>query len=131
MPSYLTENYNINLGDEGREVNNLEYDISLTPAKTKFHAHMRAINEIGFLIIDMEQNDLEQEYNLVRAAVGNSFEHTGQLKVMTYNKAMSIPECKKWDSSAIKEHDSFVKYEVWKPVPEEEVLEDAKVLTLT
>eukprot|EP00957_Ditylum_brightwellii_P160041 12182554-Ditylum_brightwellii.AAC.1 len=42
---------------------------------------------------------------------------------------MGTPECKEWDSLVIKEHDSFVKYKVWKPVPEDEVPEDAKVLT--
>eukprot|EP00957_Ditylum_brightwellii_P011646 879916-Ditylum_brightwellii.AAC.1 len=68
MPSYLLENYNMDSNDEGREVNNLEYDISLTPTETKFYAHTRAINEIGFLAADMEQNDLEQEHSLVGAA---------------------------------------------------------------
>eukprot|EP00957_Ditylum_brightwellii_P108068 8244853-Ditylum_brightwellii.AAC.1 len=92
---------------------------------------MKALNEVGMLSIDQECWELEHKFRLVGAADGNQFQHTRQLKVMTYDEAMNTPEKDKWDTSVVKEHNTFKKYSVWKAVPRNQVPKDAKVLTST
>eukprot|EP00957_Ditylum_brightwellii_P123174 9391202-Ditylum_brightwellii.AAC.1 len=50
---------------------------------------------------------------------------------MNFDEAMASKDKKKWEKAVDKEHDKFVKYSVWKPVPKSEVPKDAKVLTST
>eukprot|EP00957_Ditylum_brightwellii_P204756 15340724-Ditylum_brightwellii.AAC.1 len=92
---------------------------------------MKALNEFGLFSIDKDSHELEKEYGLVGAAEGNQFQHTGQLKVMSYNEAMKTPEKKEWDKAVHKEHSTFAKYTVWKAVPKHKVPKDAKIITTT
>eukprot|EP00957_Ditylum_brightwellii_P197961 15081127-Ditylum_brightwellii.AAC.1 len=73
----------------------------------------------------MENNKLEQECGFVGAAC-SGFKHTSELKVMNYNEAMASKDKNKWEKVVNKEHDKFVKYSMWKPVPKFEVPKDAK-----
>eukprot|EP00957_Ditylum_brightwellii_P108513 8276728-Ditylum_brightwellii.AAC.2 len=131
LTSYLEENYNINLQDKNEEhkMNNLQHGISLTPAEQIFYNHMRELNKFGLFSIDKESHELETKYGLVGAAAGNQFSHTGQLKVMSYNKAMKTPEKEEWDKAVHKEHITLSKYLVWKAVPKHKVPDDAKIIT--
>eukprot|EP00957_Ditylum_brightwellii_P010594 802393-Ditylum_brightwellii.AAC.1 len=53
------------------------------------------------------------------------------LHVMTYDEAMSTNESKEWDKMVIKEHNMFVKHNVWKAEPINKVPKEAKVLSST
>eukprot|EP00957_Ditylum_brightwellii_P172807 13155372-Ditylum_brightwellii.AAC.1 len=92
MPCYLLQNYNMDFGkqtdEEGNEMNNLQKDISLTPAEYRFCSHMQALNEFGMLSIDKESCEMEHEYGLVGAATAVSRPHhpalTSRPHLMTY-----------------------------------------------
>eukprot|EP00957_Ditylum_brightwellii_P037498 2835554-Ditylum_brightwellii.AAC.1 len=72
LPSYLKQNYNINLkDDEEQEMNNLVHGILLTPAEQKFYKHIKDLNEFGMFSIDTNSHELEKEYGLVGAGKGN------------------------------------------------------------
>eukprot|EP00957_Ditylum_brightwellii_P185423 14118768-Ditylum_brightwellii.AAC.1 len=86
----------------------MEYKIRLTPTKEKFYTQTKELNEISFLAT---------EAGLVGSTTGDSFDCISQLKVMNYQEAMSTDKPDEWDESVIKEHETFMKYKVWKAVP--------------
>eukprot|EP00957_Ditylum_brightwellii_P069977 5315147-Ditylum_brightwellii.AAC.1 len=49
--------------------------VSLTPAEIKYYAQMRELNELSFLSVDIEHNNMEKECGFVGAA-GSGFNHT-------------------------------------------------------
>ena len=67
----------------------------------------------------------------VGAGIGGGFSNTNELHVMKYDEAMEKPDREKWVKAVEEEHDQFIKYNVFKPVPIDEVPENAKVLTTT
>eukprot|EP00957_Ditylum_brightwellii_P160115 12188620-Ditylum_brightwellii.AAC.1 len=87
-----------------------EHAISLTPAEQKFYDHVKELNEVSMFSMDRESRASEVEYELVGATAGNQFQHTGQLRVMSYNKAMKTPEKEEWDKAVRKEYITYSKY---------------------
>eukprot|EP00957_Ditylum_brightwellii_P191858 14605569-Ditylum_brightwellii.AAC.1 len=130
---YIIDNFNIgdNQLENNEEVNNLQYKLSLTPAKEKFYAQMQGRNEVGLLAINSVQDKTTNKYGLVGSATGDSSKHTIELKVMTYDKAMDTPEKDEWEKSVVKEHDISKKYKVWCHVKKSMVLDGTKIPTST
>eukprot|EP00957_Ditylum_brightwellii_P163415 12441833-Ditylum_brightwellii.AAC.1 len=63
--------------------------------------------------------------------MGTNFQHTSQLQVMSYDKAMKTEDKAGWIKTVTKEHNSFKKYKVWKAVKKTKVPKDSKVLIST
>eukprot|EP00957_Ditylum_brightwellii_P067858 5150729-Ditylum_brightwellii.AAC.1 len=64
IPSHLAKNYEFigHTTDAKRvDVQQAYHQISLTPAEQKYYAQMRELNELSFLSVDRESNQLEGE----------------------------------------------------------------------
>eukprot|EP00957_Ditylum_brightwellii_P049842 3778805-Ditylum_brightwellii.AAC.1 len=58
LPQYILDNYNLGDNTENNEeVTNFNFELSLTPAKDKFYAQMRELNELGLLAIGAQDVD--------------------------------------------------------------------------
>eukprot|EP00957_Ditylum_brightwellii_P148534 11310111-Ditylum_brightwellii.AAC.2 len=81
MPWFITESYNIgdNSLENNEEVHNLQYELSLTPAKEKFYAQMQKLNKVGLLAMDSAQDVSANAYGLVGTATCNCYKHTSEL----------------------------------------------------
>lgn len=71
----------------------------------------------------------EDELGCVRARLGGSFDHTSELHVMKFKKAMRSADKEHWVMAVDEEHYWMWKHKVWEPVKHKDILADAKVLT--
>eukprot|EP00957_Ditylum_brightwellii_P041117 3112537-Ditylum_brightwellii.AAC.1 len=62
---------------------------------------------------------------LVGSATGK-VKHTSQLHVMTYDEAMATDEAEEWDRSVVKEHNTFLRYKVWRAIKKSRLPKGAK-----
>eukprot|EP00957_Ditylum_brightwellii_P030825 2335357-Ditylum_brightwellii.AAC.1 len=88
MPRYILDNYNTQGMENQEEVGNLNYKLSLTPAKETFYAWMHELNKIGFLAINSAPVVTASKYSLAGSTTGDSFQNASELKVMTYDGVM-------------------------------------------
>eukprot|EP00957_Ditylum_brightwellii_P066644 5057609-Ditylum_brightwellii.AAC.1 len=72
--------------------------VSLTPAEIKYYTQMRKLNKISCMSINSESLLQERECEFVGAA-GDGFNHTSELKVMTYDQAMQTKDKVVWDQA--------------------------------
>ena len=73
----------------------------------------------------------KHEVCLVGAGVGSGIQNTMELHTMKYDEAMSGPDKKKWEDAVEDEYNHMKKAKVFEVVPEQEVPEDATILSST
>ncbi len=71
------------------------------------------------------------ELALIRAGTGGGINHTGELKVLNYKKAMQSLDAGEWLKEIAKEKARFDKYNALTPMEQNSLPKDAKVLTTT
>ena len=71
------------------------------------------------------------EIACVGAGIGGGYASMHELHVMKCNEAMAGPKANKWKLAVEEEYDRMMSHGVFEPVPNDEVPDDAKILTLT
>jgi hypothetical protein len=122
------------------------YEIGLTNSEQRYYDTMHEFGqgEIACLgaglggtmsderfveILDVSKGYCEVAY--VGAGLGGGFQHTSELKVLTYKKAMATENSKEWQEAVNEEHRKMEYYKVFQPVLRTELPEKAKILTST
>ena len=75
--------------------------------------------------------DESGEIQAAGAGIGGGFEHTGELKVMKYEEAISGPDRDKWKKAIADEHKRMVKHKVWKTVKKADLEPNTKIIDST
>ena len=115
------------MGDVAADIRAKECVPELTPAEVNCHKKMQ---ELGILGNDANGCE-ESELAMVGAGIGGEFGNTAKLMPMKFDEAMKTKDGKGWEMSADEEHNRFLKHNVFKPVPEDQVPTDEKVVSTT
>jgi len=134
-PSNFADEFN-QLGSNKRdkEMGNVAADIQakehipeLTPAEVNCCEKMQ---ELGILACNANGCE-ESELAMVGAGIGGGFGNTAELTPMKFDEAMKTEDSKGWVKSVDEEHDRFLKHNVLKLVPEDQVPAGEKVVSTT
>ena len=88
---------------------------------------VRFIEEMGMAEFDA----ILSEFTLVGAGIGGGFDHTEELRVMNYKKAMLSNDRLKWKQAIKDEHARMVKNNVWRAVKRNTLPQNTKILSST
>jgi hypothetical protein len=81
--------------------------------------------------VEVTDGSNESEIANVGAGLGGGFEHTSELKVLTYKKAMASENSKRWKEAVKEEHRKMEYYKVFRTVLRTDLPVKAKILTST
>ena len=132
--SKLDEYDQLGSNKRSKEMSNIAADVrakecvpELTPAEVNCCDRMQ---ELGIFACNANGCE-ESELAMVGAGIGRGFGNTAELMPMKFNEAMKTEDKKGWMKSVDEEHDRFLKCNVFKPAPEDQVPAGEKVVSTT
>ncbi len=73
----------------------------------------------------------EKEFAFVGAGIGDGIQNTEELKVLTYDEAMSRPDKAEWEKSVLEEYKRMQDNQVFQAVPKHQVPKEANIIDST
>ena len=107
--------------------------VSLTQAEKNYYEKVGVgTNTSNYYKILADATEEEhEEIACVGAGIGDSFEHTTELKPMKHKEAMKTKDKPKWQKAVKEEHGNFTRCNVVQAVPKNEVPDDATIIGST
>ena len=106
-----------------------QVDLTSSAVELRYLGSMAELDNYEVSVTQVTPQEIEMA--LVGAGVGGGFKNVSELKVLNFKQAMKSPDRDLYLANVKKEKERFDKYEVFTPVPRDEIPKGAKVLTST